>query len=304
MRLSGVGRNRSLVSDEVWAVIGPLFPAWKGNGRPVADRRLVVEGTAWKFRTGAPWRDLPERFGNWNTVFKNFDRWAKDGTWTRVLEHVQTVPTPSATSTGSRQLTPRSCASTSTARHFPATQGEPSNYMKLGHEPPDHAIGRSRGGLTSKLHMATDGKGRMLSAVLTAGNINDTTMMATTLEQIRVPRPGRGRPRTRPDRLLADKGYTSKANRTWLADRGIKATIPEKSDQAANRKRKGSSGGRPPAFDGEAYKGRNVVERGFNRLKNWRGLAMRSDKTARNFLAAVQLAASLAWLGASFSNTP
>lgn len=176
--------------------------------------------------------------------------------------------------------------------------------MKLGLEPPDHAIGRSRGGLTSKLHMATDGKGRMLSAVLTAGNINDTTMLAATLEQIRVPRPGRGRPRTRPDRLLADKGYTSKANRTWLENRGIKATIPEKSDQAANRKRKGSSGGRPPAFDAEAYKGRNVVERGFNRLKNWRGLAMRSDKTARNFLAAVQLAASLAWLGASFSNTP
>lgn len=90
MRLSGVVGNRSLASDEVWAVIGPLFPAWKGNGRPVADRRLVVEGTAWKFRTGAPWRDLPERFGNWNTVFKNFDRWAKDGTWTKVLEHVQT----------------------------------------------------------------------------------------------------------------------------------------------------------------------------------------------------------------------
>jgi transposase len=139
--------------------------------------------------------------------------------------------------------------------------------MKLGQEPPDHAIGRSRGGLTSKLHMATDGKGRMLSAVLTAGNINDTTMMAATLEQIRVPRSGRGRPRTRPDRVLADKGYTSKANRTWLAERGIKATIPEKSDQAANRKRKGSSGGRPPAFDSDAYKGRNVVERGFNRAQ-------------------------------------
>ena len=75
--------------------------------------------------------------------------------------------------------------------------------MKLGPEPPDHAIGRSRGGLTSKLHMATDGKGRMLSAVLTAGNINDTTMMAATLEQIRVPRRGRGRPRIRPDRVLA-----------------------------------------------------------------------------------------------------
>lgn len=106
---------------------------------------------------------------------------------------------------------------------------------------------------TSKLHTATDGKGRMLSAVLTAGNINDTTMMAATLEEIRVPRSGGGRPRTRPDRVLADKGYTSKANRIWLAGRGIKeATIPEKSDQAANWNRKGSAGGCPPAFESEA----------------------------------------------------
>ena len=177
MRLSsGVG-DHSLVTDEVWAVIGPLFPAWKGNGRPVADCRLVVEETAWKFRTGAPWRDLPERFGNWNTVFKNFDRWAKDGTWTRVLEHVQTRAETLGDLDWVASIDPRLCVSTSMGRHFPVTQGEPSNYMKLGLERPDHAIGRSRGGLTSKFHMATDGKGRMLSAVLTTGNINDTTMM-------------------------------------------------------------------------------------------------------------------------------
>lgn len=90
VRLAGRMGKRDVVSDEVWAVLGPLFPGWKGNGRPVADRRLVVEGVAWKFRTGAPWRDVPERYGNWNTVFKNFDRWAKDGTWAKVLEHVQT----------------------------------------------------------------------------------------------------------------------------------------------------------------------------------------------------------------------
>jgi transposase len=72
--LAGVMSERFLVSDEVWSVIGPLFPAWKGTGRPVADRRLAVEGTAWKFRAGAPWRDLPEHFGNWNTASKNFHR--------------------------------------------------------------------------------------------------------------------------------------------------------------------------------------------------------------------------------------
>jgi len=139
--------------------------------------------------------------------------------------------------------------------------------------------------------------------VLTPGNINDTTMMTETLDRIRVPRSGRGRPRTRPDRVLADKGYPSKANRAYLAERGIKATIPDRADQRQNRINKGSAGGRPPAFDAEIYKGRNVVERSFNRLKSWRGIAMRSDKTARNYQAGVTLAAALIWINTDLINT-
>jgi transposase len=61
--------SRDVISDEAWAVLGPLFPAVKATGRPPVDRRTVVEATAWRFRTGAPWRDLPERFGNWNTPY-------------------------------------------------------------------------------------------------------------------------------------------------------------------------------------------------------------------------------------------
>ncbi|MGC0239401.1 transposase [Arthrobacter sp. SD76] len=95
----------------------------------------------------------------------------------------------------------------------------------------------------------------MLSAVLTAGNIIDTTMMTAMLEQTRISRLGRRGPRSCPDRVLADRCYTSSANRTRLADRGIKATVPEKSDQAANGKRKGFSGGRPPAFNFKARRG-------------------------------------------------
>lgn len=159
---------RFLVSDKVWSVIGPLFPAWRGNGRPVADRRLVLEGTAYKFRTWAQRRDLPEHFGKWNTVFTNFDRWAMDGTWTKVHEHVQTRAKTLGDLdwVGLNRFRDRACPA---IRRDPSTpqQGVPSNYMKLGIELPDHAIGRSRGGLTSELHMAIDGKGRMLSAVLT-----------------------------------------------------------------------------------------------------------------------------------------
>jgi len=83
--------SRDVISDEVWELIGPLFPPAKATGRPPVDRRTVVEATAWRFRTGSPWRDLPERFGNWNTIYKNFDRWSDAGVWAQVLQAVQAL---------------------------------------------------------------------------------------------------------------------------------------------------------------------------------------------------------------------
>ncbi len=144
--------------------------------------------------------------------------------------------------------------------------------------------------------MVCDGRGRPLGMLITGGNVNDTTMMPGVLEAIRVPRAGKGRPRTRPDRVLADKGYPSKANRAWLRSRGIAATIPERDDQIAHRRKRP---GRPIDFGDQQqarYKGRNVVERCFNRLKQWRGIAMRSDKLARNYRAAICLAGTLIWV--------
>ena len=163
-------------------------------------------------------------------------------------------------------------------------------------EPGDHAIGRSRGGLTTKVHALTDGAGRVLVILLTGGNVHDSPMFTQLMAALRVPRSAKGRPRTRPDYLLADKGYSSRANRRLLRDRGIGHTIPEKNDQAANRRRRGSAGGRPPCFDPDRYARRNTVERGFCQLKQWRGLATRYDKHARNYAGALSLAALLTWL--------
>jgi transposase len=135
-----------------------------------------------------------------------------------------------------------------------------------------------------------------LSVVLTGGNVNDTTMFEQVLDGVEFRRPGPGRPATRPVRVLADKGYSSRANRAYLRRRGIRATIPERRDQRANRARRGSRGGRPPAFDTLAYKRRNVVERCFNRFKQYRAIATRYDKTATSYQGMINLATLRMWL--------
>lgn len=115
------------------------------------------------------------------------------------------------------------------------------------------------------------------------------------MARIRVPRSGLGRPRTRPAAVLADRAYSSRAIRGHLRRRGIRAVIPQPADQIGHRLRRGPAGGRPPGFDAEAYKQRNAVERCIDRLKQWRGLAMRTDKLAIAYRAALHLAAILIW---------
>ena len=148
--------------------------------------------------------------------------------------------------------------------------------------------------MTTKIHLVRDGQARALAFVLTGGQIADTSMFTDTLDEIHVR--GRGPARTRPDRVLADKGYPSKKNRAWLREHGIKATIPERDDQIAHRRKRP---GRPINFGLEQqqrYKGRNVVERCFSFIKQWRGLASRYDKTATSYAAGLNLAAALQWI--------
>lgn len=120
-------------------------------------------------------------------------------------------------------------------------------------------------------------------------------MMLPLLADLRVSR-DYGRPRTRPNRVLADKAYSSRAIRAHLRARGITSVIPEPEDQKAHRKRRGSAGGRPVRYDTSAYRGRNVIERAFNGFKQWRGLATRYDKHAVVYRGGLVLAAALIWL--------
>lgn len=160
--------------------------------------------------------------------------------------------------------------------------------------PEDEGLGYSRGGLSTKLHLSCDGKGRPLSVVVTPGQRNESTQLEAVLDGIRVERPGGvGRPRKRPDRLIADRGYSHDSCRKLLRKRGIPHTIPERADQKERRARRG---GRPPSFDAEHYKRRNVVERCVNKLKRWRGVATRYEKRAANYRAVVVIATLMIWL--------
>ena len=157
--------------------------------------------------------------------------------------------------------------------------------------------------MTSKIHQLVDGAGRPLVVLISAGQANDAPVFEHLLTHLRVDRLGRGRARTRPHRIRADKAYSSRAIRTQLRRRRITAVIPQPSDQLTHRRRRGSAGGRPPAFDVEDYKGRNVIERAFNIVKQWRGLATRYDKLAVVYRGGAVLRAITIW-AAHLSCTP
>lgn len=173
---------------------------------------------------------------------------------------------------------------------MPPAQGAATNDKNsLAAEPADHALGRSRGGLTTKIHALTDQATCPVAVRLTAGQAGDNPQLMPLLDTHRRDTGRAGRR----FRLLADKAYSHPSTRAQLRRRRISHTIPERHDQQQRRKTRGSKGGRPPAFDADVYACRNTVERGFGRLKQWRGIATRYDKYALTYLGGVLLAAAV-----------
>ncbi|MFI1864264.1 IS5 family transposase [Streptomyces jumonjinensis] len=306
--------GRGDLSDAEWEQLRPFLPVGNRRCGRWRDHRQVIDGILHRVRTGVQWRDLPERFGPWKTVYERHRLWSDDGTWERLLQQVQaaadaageidwdvsvdstivrahqhaagarTDPPPAPASKGDEVRTP--------GRDAVAEPRRPPGGGGAGGE----GLGRSRGGFTTKLHLSADGLCRPLSLVVTPGQRADCTQFKPVLEKIRVPRPGLGRPRKKPDSLAADKAYSNGPIRQYLRRRGIRHTIPEKTDSQAARLRRGPRGGRPPGFDEDRHKKRNTVERAINRIKQFRAVATRYDKRGYVFLGTATAAALAIWL--------
>jgi transposase len=180
--LEGFSMNRHGLRSDQFARITKLLPGRPGSvGRDSQlGNRLFVEAVIWKFRTGVPWRDMPERFGAWKNVHTRFSRWAKKGIWESLFKAVADDPDTEYAMIDATIV--RAHQHSAGARKKPIV---------------NQAIGRSRGGLTTKIHMVVDALGNPLAFSLTGGQVHDITQAETLTAEIQA------------EALLADKGYDS-----------------------------------------------------------------------------------------------
>ncbi|MER8911894.1 IS5 family transposase [Mesorhizobium sp. M0854] len=252
--------SRYDLTDFEWRVIQPLLPN-KPRGVPRVEDRRVLNGIFWVLRSGAPWRDLPERYGPRTTCYNRFVRWRKAGVWHRLMDAV------SAAHDSEIQM----IDSTSIRAHQQAATGKKGDA--------DQCLGRSRGGLTTKIHVVVDACGLPIRLGLTAGQAHDGQIVDTLLDHLG--------PRAI---VLADKAYDADRIRELIQQQGATPNIPAK----RNRKWK-------LCFSKRLYRERNLIERFFSKLKHFRRVATRYDKLAANFLAMIQLASIRLWLRANES---
>src|SRR5713101_5257531 len=244
--------------DDQFARIENLLPGRPGHVGRNSEKgnRLFVEAVIWKFRSGAPWRDLPERFGGWKNTHTRFSRWAESGVWQNLFKALADDPDNEYAMID--------------ATIVRAHQHSAGARKKGGATKPSAA---RAGGLTTKIHVIVDALGNPLALSLTGGNAHDITQAEPLAAQVE------------PEALLGDKGYDADSFITSLEVRAIKVVIPPKSTRKVKR-----------ACDFALYAERNLVERFFNAIKHYRAIATRYEKTARNFLAGLHLVCALAWL--------
>ncbi len=255
--------SRHDMTDAEWLVPRSVLPTGRQGPMRKNDRR-VFDGIFFVLRSGIPWRDLPRHYGPYTTCCNRCNRWSKDGTWSQIMEKLQRLvgQDDGPDGGGAGHLKTRMIDSSAVRVH---KHGAGSRRDAQ----PRH-IGRSRGGLTTKIHVAVDGGGHPTAMRLSPGQVADCTQALALL--------GNDDPAAI---VIGDKAYDTDAIVTWIKAGGGVAVIPSRSHRKTQR-----------PLDRKAYASRNRVERFFARIKEFRRVATRYDKRARNFLSAVTLAAA------------
>lgn len=235
-----------------WNKIKFLFEKAGKVGRPSLNPRTALNAIIWILKSGARWRDLPERYGNWNSIYHKFRLWCSQGLFERLMKFINSEES---------NTTLLEIDSTFCKVHQSACSG-----LK------NQAIGASRGGKNTKIHVLLNERMQVLNVILTGGQIHDSKPVVELFKGVEL----KGK------KVLADKAYSTEFIRSYLQGQGAVVCIPDK----INFKLK-------HVFDSDLYRCRNIVERFFQRIKTYRHIATRFDKLAHCFKNFVLLASSV-----------
>ena len=241
------------LSDAEWRIIRPLLPN-KPRGVARVDDRRVLNGIFFILRTGSPWRDLPERYGPIppsTTVSTAGPRRAFGSISSMPWRHNRRNPWPSST----------------------VPSSAPINMQRAVKRGADHAIGRSRGGLSTKINAVVDAAGLPIRLSISPGQASDKAAAPALIDSL-----------NRTSHVVADRGYDAMALVERIEARGARAHIPTQRDRKVQR-----------SVDRAIYRQRNLVERYFNKLKHFRRIATRFEKLAVTYLSAVAIASARLW---------
>jgi len=250
--------RRHEISDADWERIEHLLPGQAGqHGGVASDNRRFVNAVLWIARTGSPWRDLPERLGNWNSQWRRFDRWAKRGRFAAIAEVLRDPDLDVL------------ILDSTVVRAHPCAAGAPQARGGQAAQ----ALGRSRGGFSTKIHIVVDALGNPLRCTLTGGQAHDITQAPILLAGLVC------------GQVIADKGYDATEFVTTIEAQGAVPVIPPRS----NRKT-------PRTYDTHVYQERHLVECFINKIKHYRRIFARFDKLDQRFLDFLHFVATLIWL--------